>query len=97
MRQYNCKNCGAPIEHTYNHKCPYCNSIFDFNEPEENIIEENLVEEFLEEEQKKNDILADIVVRMRTDSDFLSVVESLHNLDHEKLVGVKQMLAAFQK
>lgn len=36
MKQYNCKNCGAPIEHTYNHTCPYCHSICDFNEPEEN-------------------------------------------------------------
>ncbi len=22
----NCPNCGAPIEHYYNHKCPYCNT-----------------------------------------------------------------------
>ena len=39
MKQYNCKNCGAPIEHTYNHKCPYCNSILDFNEPKEDTVE----------------------------------------------------------
>lgn len=39
MKQYNCKNCGAPLEHSYNHKCPYCNSLFDFNEPKENTIE----------------------------------------------------------
>jgi len=31
MRQYNCKNCGAPVEHLYNHKCPYCDSLLDFN------------------------------------------------------------------
>ncbi len=31
MEQRNCKNCGAPIEHSYNHKCPYCKTLFDFN------------------------------------------------------------------
>lgn len=39
MKQYNCKNCGAPIEHTYNHQCPYCKSILDFNEPKEDTVE----------------------------------------------------------
>ena len=39
MKQYNCKNCGAPIEHTYNHQCPYCKSILDFNEPEEKTVQ----------------------------------------------------------
>ena len=52
MKQYNCKNCGAPIEHTYNHMCPYCHSICDFNEPEENVVEvkaEDLVDIKLKE------------------------------------------------
>lgn len=39
MKQYNCKNCGAPIKHSYNHKCEYCGTIIDFNEPKENTIE----------------------------------------------------------
>ena len=39
MKQYNCKNCGAPIKHTYNHRCEYCNSIIDFNEPKEDVVE----------------------------------------------------------
>ena len=34
MEQRNCKNCGAQIEHSYNHRCPYCNTLFDFNEPD---------------------------------------------------------------
>ena len=45
--------------------------------------------------QKKNDALTDIVMRMRTDGDFLSVVETLYNLDPEKLNGVKSLLLAF--
>lgn len=65
-----------------------------------------------EKMQKKNDTMTDIVLRMRTDSDFLYIVESLHSrndseimdlmktllaLDDEKIHGVKQMLSAFLK
>lgn len=49
------------------------------------------------EVQKNNDIMADIIVRMRTDADFLSVVEMLNNLDSDQLTSVKQMLKAFNK
>lgn len=31
MEQRKCKNCGATIEHLYNHKCPYCRTFIDFN------------------------------------------------------------------
>ena len=47
--------------------------------------------------EKTNDTIADIVLRLRTDSEFLSVVESLNDLDTEQLRSVKQMLAAFLK
>ena len=62
--------------------------------------------------QKKNDIMSDIVVKMRTDQNFCSLVESLYSrndseiielmktllsLDDEKINGVKQMLSAFLK
>lgn len=50
-----------------------------------------------EKEQQKNDIMADVIMRMRADSEFFSVVESLNCLDDEKLRGVKQMLSAFIK
>lgn len=26
----NCPNCGAPIEHRYNHQCSYCKTFFDY-------------------------------------------------------------------
>ena len=45
-----------------------------------------------EEEQKKNDIQADIILKMRTDSDFMSAVETLYKLDKDKLQSVTQML-----
>ena len=48
-------------------------------------------------EEKDNEAMSDIIVRMRMDSDFLSVVESLYSLNGEQLKGVKQMLNAFLK
>lgn len=39
MEQRSCKNCGSPLEHSYNHKCKYCGTLYDFNEPIENTIE----------------------------------------------------------
>ena len=45
-----------------------------------------------EEEQKKNDIQADIILRMRTDTDFMSAVETLYKLDKDKLQSINQML-----
>lgn len=48
-------------------------------------------------EQKKNDTLSDIVVRLRTDDCFMSAVECLHGLDENQLSGVVQMLSAFKQ
>ena len=45
-----------------------------------------------EEEEKKNDIQADIILRMRSDTTFMSVVEKLYNLDQDKLESINQML-----
>ena len=45
-----------------------------------------------EEEEKKNDILADIILKMRTDDTFMSVVENLYKLDQNKLETINQML-----
>lgn len=30
IQKTNCPNCGAPIEHKYNHKCSYCGTFFDY-------------------------------------------------------------------
>lgn len=64
------------------------------------ILKSDLIEEKTIEQknmQKNNDTLASIIIRMRTDSEFLSVVNQLNNLDEEKFRGVKQMLFAFMK
>lgn len=71
----------------------------------------DLIEEKMTEEKNKdNEILADLIVRMRSDNSFLSLVESLakdkefraaveslQNLDSEKSKGVQDMLKAFAK
>lgn len=53
---------------------------------------ELIFEAYLEEEQKKNDIQSDIILKMRTDSTFMSVLEKLYKLDSEKLESINQML-----
>lgn len=50
-----------------------------------------------EEVQKNNDTIADIIVRMRSDNDFLSVVEMLHRMNAEKLVDAKNVLSILLK
>lgn len=75
------------------------------------IMKSDLIEEKMTpEKEKDNDIMADIIVRMRTDNNFLSIVEalakdkeffaaveSLHNLDSEKAKGMSDMLKVFGK
>ena len=50
-----------------------------------------------EKTNKKNNAIADIVARMRTDEDFLSLVESLSRMDAEKIAVFKQLLSTFLK
>ena len=48
-------------------------------------------------EQKNNDAISDIIVKMRKDNEFLSVVKTLYNLTPEQMISVKNLLAAFNK
>ena len=71
----------------------------------------DLIEEpMTKEKEKDNEILADIIVRMRMDEKFKSLVEALHIneefkslveslylLDSDKIQGVKQLIKAFEK
>lgn len=62
------------------------------------ILKSDLIEEKLtEEKEKDNDILADIIVRMRMDNDFRLLVESLYRLDAAKIRGANEILNAFLK
>lgn len=58
----------------------------------------DLIEEKLTpEKEKDNDALASIIVRMRTDKCFFDLVNSLHEMDADKIEGVSKMLQAFSK
>lgn len=64
------------------------------------ILKSDLIEEKTKEHrgmQKKNDTMTDVVVRMRTDNTFLSVVEGLNQLKPEQLAIVKQFVDSFPK
>lgn len=50
-----------------------------------------------EQVQKNNDAIVGIVKRLRTDNDFLSLVESLQDLDGDQIRSVQQILIAFKK
>lgn len=49
------------------------------------------------EKEKDNDILANIIVRMRIDQDFFKAVQALYNLDSVKVKSVTELLTAFDK
>lgn len=58
----------------------------------------DLIEEKMtEEKEKDSDILADIIVRMRSDEKFFEVVKSIYFCDSEKIEGIRGMLQAFDK
>lgn len=64
------------------------------------ILKSDLIEEKTperEEMQKKADTITNAVLRMKTDPEFFSLVETLNNLDSDKIHGVRQMLSAFSK
>lgn len=50
-----------------------------------------------EKTEKKNNVIVDIVARLRTDDDFLSLVESLSRMDAEKIAVFKQLISTFLK
>lgn len=59
------------------------------------ILKSDLIEEKPKEHremQKKNDTLSDIVIRMQTDEEFFSAVESLYKLDRKKLSSILTLL-----
>lgn len=62
------------------------------------ILKSDLIEEKMtEEKEKDNEILAEIIVRMRMDDEFCSLVKTMYQLDTDKIQGVKQLLQAFAK
>lgn len=59
------------------------------------ILKSDLIEEKSEEHlemQKNNDAIADIIIRMRTDNDFLSVVKEVYEMDSTKISSLLTFL-----
>ena len=62
------------------------------------ILKSDLIEEKTKEHremQQKNSTLADLTVRMRTDNEFLSIIEGLNKLNPEQLASIKQVVETF--
>lgn len=61
------------------------------------VLKSDLIEEKLTpEKEKDNDTLASIIVRMRTDTKFMSVIESIYNMNSAQLDSVDQMIQTLQ-
>ena len=61
------------------------------------ILKSDLIEEKLTpEKEKDNDTLANIIVRLRTDQMYRSVVESIYNMNPAQLESVDQMLKTLE-
>ncbi len=56
-----------------------------------------LISDVLQESQKNNDAISDIILKLRIDDDFLSLVKILYPLEKEQMISVKQMLNTFLK
>ena len=54
-------------------------------------------EEINSETEKKNDIIADIVLRLRSDDDFLEISKTIYELTKEELTAAKTFLSVFKK
>ena len=64
------------------------------------ILKSDLIEEKTEqhrEMQQKNSILTDITIRMRTDSEFFSLVADLNTLSPEQLASIKPIVDVLKK
>lgn len=60
----------------------------------------DLIEEKTEKQrevQKKNDILSDIILKLKEDKELLDTVDKLSKLDTEKQIAVKNVIDAFSK
>lgn len=49
------------------------------------------------DESKKNDQLAKLIVKMRTDNDFYNTVVALASLNEKQYRGIKELIAAFDE
>lgn len=55
------------------------------------------VPKYRTDEQKKNDQLAQLIVRMRSDNDFYTMVAALAELDESQYQSIRQLVATLKK
>ena len=63
-----------------------------FGVQKSDLIEEKMTPEI----EKDNDILSDLIVRLRVDPKFRAIVDSIYNMDAKKLDGLQQILQSLQ-
>ena len=64
------------------------------------IMKSDLIEEKvdgIDEIRKNNDTLTSIIIKMRKDHSFMSLVNDLQKLDDEKISSIRSMVSAFSK
>lgn len=64
------------------------------------IMKSDLIEEkseSIDEMRKNNDTLTSIIIKMRKDQSFMSLVNDLQKLDEEKISSIRNMVSAFSK
>lgn len=64
------------------------------------ILKSDLIEEKLEnidEIRKNNDTMTSIIIKMRKDHSFMSLVNDLSKLDEEKQASIRSIVSAFSK
>lgn len=64
------------------------------------IMKSDLIEEkseSIDEMRKNNDTLTSIIIKMRKDQSFMSLVDDLQKLDEEKISSIRNMVSAFSK
>lgn len=64
------------------------------------IMKSDLIEEKVEnidEIRKNNDTMTSIIIKMRKDHSFMSLVNDLSRLDEEKLATIRSIVSAFSK
>lgn len=64
------------------------------------VMKSDLIEEkseSIDEMRKNNDTLTSIIIKMRKDQSFMSLVDDLRKLDEEKISSIRNMVSAFSK
>lgn len=74
MEQLHCKNCGAPIEHKYTHRCKYCNTVI-FSDEEDLEELENITTDTLDANKINGGTISDSNISLDSDDSIEDGIE----------------------